>query len=487
MKNNISNLELEKSIIGTIIKNGSDSYYETADLIDSNCFYYPETQLIYNAVTNLIKNGVEKFDNSTVIHQIKEIDKNAVEKYEINDVISDSINLSVLPENISNISKSLLRLTLLRGLDQGIVAAREKLKNVDASATLLDITSTVEKVLFDFTSKIINGQNQIVDVSKNIHSFVEYLATNPQSIRGIPTGFPLFDKAIGGGLRRGGFHVIGGRAKSLKSTTGFNMANNVAQNGIPVLFLDTEMNESTCMSKLLAMNSNISIRDIESGNFAKSESTLKQVAEAERKIDGYNFSYVPVAGLSHHKIISIAKKWLLKNVGLDENGRFKDCLVILDYLKTMDLKEKGNDQEYQYLGQIATDLHNFATQYDVPVLTFVQLNRDGIDREDSGVVSGSDRILWLCTSLSIIKKKSDEDRMIDPDTNGDRKLIVVAARYGSGLREKEYINIFSEPEKGIVKEGKSNLDNIVSNGGSSNNGYKRKNSNIKDDDSFSSL
>jgi hypothetical protein len=187
-----------------------------------------------------------------------------------------------------------------------------------------------------------------------------------------------------------------------------------------------------------------------------------------------------VAGFSHHKIISVAKKWLLKDVGLDENGKFKDCLIILDYLKTMDLKEKGNDQEYQYLGQIATDLHNFAAQYDVPVLTFVQLNRDGIDREDSGVVSGSDRILWLCTSLSIIKKKTDEDRINDPDINGDRKLIVIAARYGSGLRDKEYINLFAEPEKGIVREGKSNLENMVNNGSSS----KKKKDNDYNDDSY---
>jgi replicative DNA helicase len=480
MKNAIASLDLEKSMVGTIIKNGSDSFYEVADLLDNNCFYYPETQIIFNALNSLIKKGIHKFDNTTLIQEIKSVDKNAIEKYEINEVLNDSIKYSVLPENITNTAKGLLRIALLRGLDQGIVAARENLKNVDPNCTLFDITSVVEKVLFQFTSNIINQQNSTIKVQKDIHDFIEYLAANPQSSRGIPTGFPLFDKAIGGGLRRGGFHVIGGRAKSLKSTTGFNMANNAASLGIPVLFLDTEMNKETCMSKLLAINSNMQIKDIESGNFAKTEQGMKSISEAERKIDALNFTYCQVAGFSHHKIISVAKKWLLKDVGLDENGKFKDCLIILDYLKTMDLKEKGNDQEYQYLGQIATDLHNFAAQYDVPVLTFVQLNRDGIDREDSGVVSGSDRILWLCTSLSIIKKKTDEDRINDPDINGDRKLIVIAARYGSGLRDKEYINLFAEPEKGIVREGKSNLENMVNNGSSS----KKKKDNDYNDDSY---
>jgi hypothetical protein len=138
---------------------------------------------------------------------------------------------------------------------------------------------------------------------------------------------------------------------------------------------------------------------------------------------------------------------------------------MLDYLKTMDLADVGDFQEYQYLGDFITKLHNFAVKHDVPVLATVQLNRDGINKEDSSVVSGSDRILWLCSSLAYLKKKTDEDVAAgDSKTNGDRKLIVVDTRYGSGMdSSSEYINVISNLERSEMVEGKFNFEVLESN------------------------
>jgi hypothetical protein len=139
---------------------------------------------------------------------------------------------------------------------------------------------------------------------------------------------------------------------------------------------------------------------------------------------------------------------------------------MLDYLKTMDMSDVGDIQEYQYLGDFITKLHNFAVKYDVPILTTVQLNRDGINKEDSSVVSGSDRILWLCSSLAYLKKKTDEDVAAgDSKTNGDRKLIVIETRYGQGMdTTSEYINIISNLERSEMVEGKFNFEILDSSG-----------------------
>jgi hypothetical protein len=135
------------------------------------------------------------------------------------------------------------------------------------------------------------------------------------------------------------------------------------------------------------------------------------------------------------------RRWILQEVGFDENGRTNNCLIIYDYLKLMSADSLSNIQEFQALGFQITSLHNFCVEYDCPCLSFVQLNRDGITRESTDVVSGSDRLIWLCTSFSIFKNKSDEEIAEDGPEAGNRKLIPIVARHGPALEDGDYINM----------------------------------------------
>ena len=147
-------------------------------------------------------------------------------------------------------------------------------------------------------------------------------------------------------------------------------------------------------------------------------------------------------------------RWIIQKVGFDENGRVNDCMIIYDYLKMMTSENiTANLQEYQLLGFQNTSLHNFCVQYDCPCLAFVQLNRDGITKESTDVVSGSDRLIWLCTSFSIFKKKSEEEIAADTVEQGNRKLVPVVCRHGSGLEEGNYINMSMRGEIGRINEG----------------------------------
>jgi hypothetical protein len=165
--------------------------------------------------------------------------------------------------------------------------------------------------------------------------------------------------------------------------------------------------------------------------------------------------------------MSIARRWLSKKVGFTHSGAAKPCLIIYDYLKLMDdggLK-KGL-QEYQLLGFLVTALHNFAVKFKLPVLATVQLNRDGIEKEGSEVVSGSDRIAWLCSNFTILKKKTQTELNEDPPINGTKKLVVTDTRFGAGMESGEYINVVEKLEVGKFIEGqtfsavvKSSLEN----------------------------
>ena len=97
---------------------------------------------------------------------------------------------------------------------------------------------------------------------------------------GISTGFPRFDKAIGGGLRRGNVDVIAARAKAGKSLFADSVALHVAGKlDIPVLMLDTEMSKEDHIHRLLGNITDIPINDISTGKFGKSQGLQERVRQ----------------------------------------------------------------------------------------------------------------------------------------------------------------------------------------------------------------
>ena len=117
-------------------------------------------------------------------------------------------------------------------------------------------------------------------------------------------------------------------------------------------------------------------------------------------------------------------------------------------------------QEYQILGFMATTFHNFSVRYDLPILTFIQLNRDGIDKESTAAVSGSDRVVWLTSNLTIFKPKTEEEIVQDDgEENGNKKLVVIKSRHGGGLSGGNYINMYmvGKYARIIEKETRDNL------------------------------
>ncbi|NDB58628.1 hypothetical protein EB001_09295, partial [bacterium] len=143
-------------------------------------------------------------------------------------------------------------------------------------------------------------------------------------------------------------------------------------------------------------------------------------------------------------------------VKLDDNGKTNECVIIYDYLKLMSSSSITNNiQEYQALGFQITSLHNLCVKLDIPCLSFVQLNRDGITKESTDAVSGSDRLIWLCTSFTIFKIKSPEELAEDGPNAGNRKLVPIVARHGAGLDDGDYINMIMQGAHAKLKELKT--------------------------------
>ena len=169
--------------------------------------------------------------------------------------------------------------------------------------------------------------------------------------------------------------------------------------------LDTEMGRQDHWNRLLANLSSVPINDISSSKFNKDPALIRAVEEGGEELQSIPYHYISIAGKSFDEILGIARRWLFKHVGYNEEGRMNDCLIIYDYLKLMTSDSINNNMaEFQALGFQITQLHNFCVEQDVPCLAFVQLNRDGLTRESEDVISGSDRLIWLCTSSLFLRR-----------------------------------------------------------------------------------
>lgn len=449
----------ERIVIAGLLQHGEDIFYNISDVINANSFYNPENKLIFTAIAKLIiDQKIKKPDALSVIALINNIDKEATQKYSLTDYINVITQNPIQKENVRPFSQIIQRMYLTRSLKSKLLESINELDHITGEETLSQIISYAEKPIIDFTAKLLVN-DETIGLQSKVNDYIEYLSRNPVDILGIPSGFPLYDQYIGGGIRRAGVHLMGARAKMGKSFVCLNIANHVSGLGIPVLYLDTELTDKITMDRWLSRISGVAINDIERGAFAKDANNLNKVKHAGKIIESRPFYYHNISGKHHIDWISIIRKWVMQKVGFNPNGSTKPCLVILDYIKLMDLKFTGDHQEYQYLGQVIGDLHNFAVQYDIPIFSTAQLNREGIGGEDQGVFAGSDQLIRLCSSASILKNKSPEDYSDDPIKNGNKKIIVIASRFGPGTNDGEYINVISDLRIAMLKEGQTNIYN----------------------------
>lgn len=459
----LSDIVAERGILAGICQNGLDSFLDVSDIVTEQTFTNIYNQAIYSCVKSLIeKKDVEVIDLASLYSISNELGfNNLFSKKDCAEHIKSLFAFHINKKNVRRLAGKIKKLEIARGLIQKTKSIEGELLEITGDENVSHILGIAEKALLEFSSIINDEDEDPVSVAKGLKEYVEYLAENPVDQIGTPTGFPRFDQAIGGGLRKGSISVIGARTGIGKTTLGINMGTNIAAKGIPVLYLDTEMQKEDHIHRMLARKSQSSLSRIETGKFIDVPVDKRNVFDAvpaiEEKLSKY--FHKCIAGMLFEEQLSIMRRWMLKEVGLNDKGEVNDCVIIYDYLKLMTSDNISSSlQEHQLLGFMMTSLHNFSVKYKVPFLVFIQLNRDGISRETTGAASGSDRIVWLCSSLTLFKPKSDEEVAEDGQEAGNRKFVIVKVRHGAGLPTGDYINCTMRGDIGTITEGRTKFE-----------------------------
>ncbi len=451
----LANLPAERIVVGGIIKHGFEAFLDADDIVLVSSFSNETNRLVYQCLQYIYEHNPKSIASPPeIISAAKHLGygdyfSNQAQVQHLKALINTDVDINAVAQSAGSVRKLEITRLLIEQLDR----SKSTLKEVTGDETLGEILGLVEAPIFDFT---INLGDSSFDGPKRIglgiEEYLDERIRNPSEMVGLSSGFGLYDQSIGGGFRRKTVSLIAARPKVGKTILVSNVAQHVSGVvGVPVLNLDTEMSEEDQWARNLAMMTEITIDDIETGKFSKDDDKIAKLREAASKLEHTNYFYRSVAGQQMEETLGLMRRWIMKEVGTTD-GRTNDCLIIYDYLKLMDATGLEALQEYQRLGFLVTALHNFAVKYDVPILIISQLNRDGVNRESTDVISGSDRVVWLVSNFTIFKVKSSEEIAEDGRQYGDRKFVPIVSRHGAGLDDGDYIHVIFQGEFAKITE-----------------------------------
>lgn len=347
--------------------------------------------------------------------------------------------------------------------DDNVKIYVKKVKQAYMRRIICNICDDTIKEMLDSSSEVLNEQelvskleNKIIDLSvqnatvdevykmgTDTEKILKKRAENPQTVPGLEVGqeFVKFNRLTNGG-RPGDLIFICARAKTGKSTLLKQWSTNIGIiDKLPVLYIDTEMDNRDQEDRILADLSNIPYNEIISGSYVLdtanglAKDKIERLRYATKMLKEGEFYYAKMPQFTADKVTSLTRKFKIqKNI----------VALFFDYLKlpANQVDSLKSIKEWQSLGFLASGLKDLASILEIPVFSACQENRSnpGSTEKDESNVGGSDRILQLATKLCFLYDKTDKQIALEGASNGNQQLYIAYQRNGESKCEP--INIF---------------------------------------------
>lgn len=204
---------------------------------------------------------------------------------------------------------------------------------------------------------------------------VDYLARNKDRVMGVPTGFNMLDRMLGG-FQKSDLIVLAGRPGVGKTAFALSTALNAAKKGARVAVFSLEMSEEQLSQRLISMISCIDSHRIRLGQIQDDEWVMFLEAANELAQTSIYIDDTPSASVNE---IRAKARRLYAEHGLD--------MILIDYLQLMDGTAGKNgkptaENRNQEVSFISRSLKKLARELDVPVIALSQLSRSVEQRSD---------------------------------------------------------------------------------------------------------
>ena len=462
----MSNIAAEKVFLAGIV-HYPDKLFEYVEYLDETDFQHAATRMTFEAMRSLI---VDKetvvLTKAKLVAEAKALGhQNYLSATKDGEWIDDLFMEPMAPHEVDTHFLEVKRESLKDKYAESFQQLRDYLSTTDDS--LSQIISKVENEVISKVNLLDKGEHAILDLREGFQEFIESLADDPGHI-GLDLGYPIWQERVGH-VRNGSITFIVGTTGSGKSQFAMNAAVKAARKGLPVLYLDSELNKANQWIRIAAILAKVDSQYIETGFWRMSEEQLRaNGVKDQSKIDDIIMHgkrlrdprlwdivkkmpifYQSISGLSVPDVIPHMRRWLLTHVKPNRDTRVPECLIIYDYIKLSLTNEvqRGILAEWQQHGLHVAQLHDFSTKYNIPIIGFGQTNNE----LDDGIkcVAGGKRISENVDSVTYFKRKNDQERTTDG--SGTHMCKIFKSRYGRGLWGS-YINFDADLRFGEFTE-----------------------------------
>lgn len=438
-------ISAEAGVIATIIQN-PEMVLHSETLLPSY-FYKKENGAIYWAIQQLYQKGIDKIDEFNITTQINSNKgvKNTIESYKKDFIKELFENSQYIARNTKEEYQEIVNKVVTLSFKRDVYRKLKYFQSqcLDDNIDLNQLNLTIMNDIDDLAAQYVT-QNEIPMYNKEIYNIWENIISkrNEDGTYGLLSKHKVLEEYFT--YQAGEIVVVAARRKHGKSIYGMNELVHMLKNGISCVFLDTEMNDEIFTTRLLSHLTGIEEYRIKSGNYLPSEeeaiqSSLKWISEQ-------NFTHIYDPQWTRDKIYTTAK--ILKN-------KIDFDFLIYDYIKMIDTNIVSSSEQYNELGNWVNFLKNsIAGGLNVPVLSFVQLNREN-DIADSDKIEryASTGIKWI--------KKTPEEIARDGIECGNYKLNILFNRLGGDMDEDEYIDfVFNNKNLDISVSKKQHEESV---------------------------
>lgn len=249
--------------------------------------------------------------------------------------------------------------------------------------------------------------------------------------RRVPTGYPLLDAALGGGLEPGELFVILAAPGVGKTLMMLNMALYAVRSGFSVAFFTMEMTEERIGRRIVARLTGIPM------NFLKEPTEESKLIYSERRPHVEN-----VLGADWRDRF-VVKYYAPKRAScgtlrshlsyLHASRGFKPNLCFVDYADKMKpMRSSKNSNLYQEVGETYEGLDAIGDDFEMPLVTGSQLNRYGVSESKT-----EDSVAGMNNVADSARKGHDADGVYSLNQTPEEKAVGRLRGYLDKCRDGE--------------------------------------------------
>ena len=363
--------EIEKAVLYYVI------FEHEEFILDENDFMSARNKKIIRAI-NELKAKKEEVSILQISSKIQ-ADKNQVLKY------LSSLSEYIKTSSADNVYNQLIQLSKKRKLYSLMQ---------DKEVELLESEDNIDI----FAQSIIQEINKIEAVNEKEKSFLEQVNDTMSRIESnilngldysLYTGIGDLDK-LACGLHKQELTIIGARPGVGKTTFALQIAEHIAEKGIPTAFISLEMSDYQIIQKILSKKTRVNTYKMRMGTLEDKD--LEKIVQASSEI----------IELPLHLITNVRTLQQIEVYARKLKNRNNLGLLIIDYIQLIKNKGKFNNRE-QEVADITRTLKLLSLELDIPIIGLCQLNRNASKseptladlRESGSIEQDADNVLFL--------------------------------------------------------------------------------------------